>query len=61
MQDKTTLRLIHLTYSGKELEAMLKAWEKYPTLKKDCRMTRELTEKARKAFAGKILSGKLVV
>lgn len=36
--NNTILRLIKIKYSHlpDELELQLKAWEKYPTLKKDC-------------------------
>jgi hypothetical protein len=34
--DTAILSLIRLTYSGKELEAMLRSWADFPTYKKDC-------------------------
>jgi hypothetical protein len=51
-----TLKEIKLIYSGEKLEAMLKAWEIYPTFKKDCAITRDLKKKARESRMEKILS-----
>lgn len=55
MEDKRTLMLIMMTYSGPELEAMLKAWERYPTFKKDCPLERSMKAAAREAYAKKLL------
>lgn len=54
--DKSTLRLIHLTYTGDELQAMLKAWEDFPTLTTDCPQERRLKESLRKLRMKKYLS-----
>jgi hypothetical protein len=53
-----TLKEIKLLYTGDKLEAMLTAWDMYPTFKKDCRMTRELKAKARESRMNKILAAK---
>jgi hypothetical protein len=53
-----TLKEIKLIYTGDKLEAMLTAWDMYPTFKKDCRMTRELKAKARESRMNKILTNK---
>jgi hypothetical protein len=56
-----TLKEIKLLYSGDKLEAMLKAFEMYPTFKNDCRMTRELKAKARESRMQKILAANKIV
>jgi len=56
-EDKSLLRLIRLTYSGKELEAALMAWQDFPTYVKDCRLEREMKKKAREARMKKYLAG----
>lgn len=38
--DRNTLAAIRLKYSGEVLDAMLQAWEKNPTYKKDCTLKR---------------------
>jgi hypothetical protein len=53
--DKAVLKLINLQYSGKELEAMLKAWEDFPTYKTDCPNERSLKEMLRKERMKKYL------
>lgn len=58
MNDKPNgviLKLIKMTYQGEELEAMLKAWEKYTTLKTDCPTTQRFKELARIDYAKKLM------
>jgi hypothetical protein len=52
---KTTLKEIHLLYSGKELEAMLQAWSVFPTLKTDKRCERAEKKKLREMRMQRLL------
>jgi hypothetical protein len=49
------LKLIRMKYTGEELEAMLKAWEKYTTWKSDCATTARFKELARIDYAKKLM------
>jgi hypothetical protein len=48
MENKTILRLIKMQYEGEELEAMLKAWNDFPTYKTDCPNEQRIKEELRK-------------
>lgn len=52
----TTLRLIKLKYRGEKLEAAMKAWSDFPTLKTDCPQEREIKKKLRELRMQKYLS-----
>jgi hypothetical protein len=52
----TTLKLIHLKYSGRELEAALLSWRDFPTLKGDCKSERSIKKSLREARMQKYLS-----
>lgn len=54
--DKSILRLINMTYTGNELEAMLKAWEVHPTYKTDCTAKRLEKEYMRRKYMKELLS-----
>jgi hypothetical protein len=56
IEDKSILALIKITYSGKELEAMIKAWQDFPTLRKDCPRERATKEELRKLRMEKYLA-----
>lgn len=56
MVDKNILAAIKLKHKGRMLEAMLTAWEKYPTMKSDCQLTRKMKELARNDYAKKIMN-----
>lgn len=60
MQCKQTLKLIMMQHSGERLTAMLRAWERYPTLKGDCPLERSMKKAAREAYAEKIIKGLIV-
>jgi hypothetical protein len=55
-ENKSILRLIKLSYEGEELEAMLKAWNDFPTYKTDCQQEAKLKEDLRKLRMKKYLS-----
>ena len=52
---KTTLKEIHLLYSGEKLEAMLKAWQVFPTLKTDKACERREKKKLREIRMNRLL------
>jgi hypothetical protein len=49
------LKLIKMTYTGEELEAMLKAWNDFPTYKTDCPNEQRIKEELRKLRAERYL------
>jgi hypothetical protein len=56
MENKLILRLIKMQYQGEELEAMLKAWNDFPTLKTDCPNEQRIKEELRKLRMKKYLT-----
>lgn len=52
---KTTLKEINLMYSGDKLEAMLQAWETFPTLKTDKACERKEKKKLREMRMNRLL------
>lgn len=56
--DRNILWHINNTFKGKELEAMLEAWKRWPTFKTDCNLKRQEKEYKRKQYAKRYLEEK---